>query len=428
MPKFSLFPDVLRATMRVKIFATSIALTLFLSFLLFSPSPAHADNNDINVDCQITIAGQSLSPNTNNAPSISADEFVGTNFNLDGIYRYSVSVCGDISLYKPNVGAVAAIGLERNDWNFPLLGTIEPVSLTRDGSCLYGTLEAVIPYLSNATVDIENTDLSPICRREYARLAPQTSENASEWEPALAAVCSSFELDPPNPIQGEPTEVSFTLSGPLFSPTIRDPEGRIWLLNYRLTNLANNTSENVRIDLSSSLLNPVRTFRVENPQSTTYRSTLYLSREGEENIEFCNQQWQAGTPENPGGVVGGGSGEGTSYSLCSQIPEDSGRSICEECATADGIWTAFGCIKTNPQSIITSFMQIGLGLAGGVALIMILAAGFLYTTSQGDIKRTGEAKELLTSAIMGLLFIIFSVVILQFIGVSILQIPGFGGP
>ncbi len=65
-------------------------------------------------------------------------------------------------------------------------------------------------------------------------------------------------------------------------------------------------------------------------------------------------------------------------------------------------------------------------IGGGVALIIILAGGFQLTISQGDPKKTSEAKELITSALIGLVFIIFSVAILQLIGVQILQIPEFG--
>lgn len=120
------------------------------------------------------------------------------------------------------------------------------------------------------------------------------------------------------------------------------------------------------------------------------------------------------------------------FRLCSQIPSsvpdrDAKMTACITCADQNGVWTAVGCIQTDAQSIVKSVMRLGLGLAGGIALIMILGAGFLYSTSQGDVKRTGEARDMMTSAIIGLLFIIFSVTILQFVGVSILQIPGFGG-
>lgn len=94
-----------------------------------------------------------------------------------------------------------------------------------------------------------------------------------------------------------------------------------------------------------------------------------------------------------------------------------------------GIYTAVGCISADATAeggMVTTLVRIGIGLAGGVALLMILAGSFMFTTSQGDPKRANEAKELITSAVMGILFIIFSVTILQFIGVTVLHIPGFG--
>lgn len=146
------------------------------------------------------------------------------------------------------------------------------------------------------------------------------------------------------------------------------------------------------------------------------------------NITYNPATGQTGD-ENVGGSDIPGSGqEKVEFYLCRQIPDGTARGYCEECAIGNGVWTAVGCIQTDAQTIIRSVMRLGLGIAGGVALIMILGAGFLYSTSQGDVKRTGEARDMMTSAIIGLLFIIFSVTILQFIGVSILQIPGFGGP
>jgi hypothetical protein len=120
----------------------------------------------------------------------------------------------------------------------------------------------------------------------------------------------------------------------------------------------------------------------------------------------------------------------TSYRrhLCNQIPEAPRREKCMTCQSrgSGAIWTAVGCIPANATAIVQSIVKVGLGIAGGVALLMILAAGFMFSTSQGDPKRTGEARELITSAVIGLLFIIFSITILQFIGVTIFRIPGFG--
>jgi hypothetical protein len=85
-------------------------------------------------------------------------------------------------------------------------------------------------------------------------------------------------------------------------------------------------------------------------------------------------------------------------------------------------------VKTSKEGIVQNIIQIGLGLAGGFVLLSILYGAFLLTTSSGDAKRVQEGQEMITSAVMGLVFVIFSIMILQFIGVSILRIPGFGGP
>lgn len=116
------------------------------------------------------------------------------------------------------------------------------------------------------------------------------------------------------------------------------------------------------------------------------------------------------------------------YDLCKQqIKEGTDQfNACQDCFSNNGIWTAVGCIPSNPESVITTVISIGLAAGGGIVLIMILVGSFMLSVSQGDPNKTKEAKEIITSAIIGLLFVIFSVTILQFIGVSILRIPGFG--
>lgn len=114
------------------------------------------------------------------------------------------------------------------------------------------------------------------------------------------------------------------------------------------------------------------------------------------------------------------------FRLCDQVNNDSLQTLCQTCESNEGVWTAIGCIKTDPVSIAQQFITLGLGIGGGVSLIATLIGGFMLTTSQGDPQKASEAREIITSAVIGLIFVIFSVAILQFIGVSVLQIPGFG--
>ena len=118
----------------------------------------------------------------------------------------------------------------------------------------------------------------------------------------------------------------------------------------------------------------------------------------------------------------------SSYELCKQINTNTPQyQACTDCFAGNGVWTAVGCIPSDPQSVIKVVVTIGLGLGGGVVLIMILVGAAMLSVSQGDPNKTKEAQEMITSAIIGLVFVIFSVTILQFIGVSVLRIPGFGG-
>lgn len=102
---------------------------------------------------------------------------------------------------------------------------------------------------------------------------------------------------------------------------------------------------------------------------------------------------------------------------CSKIGE-AGK--CLEVQTGFGI-----AFSTTPEGFIKSLFSLILGLAGGVALILIIYAGYKLMRSQGDPEAVKAAKELITSAVIGLLFIIFSLVILQTLSVNILKIPGF---
>ena len=91
----------------------------------------------------------------------------------------------------------------------------------------------------------------------------------------------------------------------------------------------------------------------------------------------------------------------------------------------NAIDTALGCIPTDPRDFTVWFLVRALGIAGGVATLLIISAGITLTIASGNPGQIQKAKTTLMAAIAGLLLIAFSLFILNLIGVSILNIPGF---
>lgn len=98
------------------------------------------------------------------------------------------------------------------------------------------------------------------------------------------------------------------------------------------------------------------------------------------------------------------------------------------CDGDTGVNTALGCLHAGkPGSLIIEILNWAVVLGIGIAFLMIIFAGFQITTASGDPKRVKAGQELITSAIAGLMLILFSIVLLNFIGVQLLGLPGFVG-
>lgn len=96
-----------------------------------------------------------------------------------------------------------------------------------------------------------------------------------------------------------------------------------------------------------------------------------------------------------------------------------------KCNNGNGISTALGCIPVNTTNdFIAWFLRWFIGIAGGIAFLMIVFSSFQIMTASGDPQKLQGGRELLTAAISGLILIIFSVFLLRLIGVTILNIPG----
>ena len=82
--------------------------------------------------------------------------------------------------------------------------------------------------------------------------------------------------------------------------------------------------------------------------------------------------------------------------------------------------------QTDIRVIIARIIQVALGLVGIILVALIVYGGFLYMTSAGDPTKVAKARKVITEAIIGLLIILSSLAITEFV---IRSITGamFGG-
>ncbi|PIR13330.1 hypothetical protein COV49_02595 [Candidatus Falkowbacteria bacterium CG11_big_fil_rev_8_21_14_0_20_39_10] len=88
---------------------------------------------------------------------------------------------------------------------------------------------------------------------------------------------------------------------------------------------------------------------------------------------------------------------------------------------------ATGLGSEDPRLIVANIVRIILGFLGVVALGLIMYAGWLWMTAEGNAERQETAKKILTGAIIGLVIILSSFAIATFILNKILQVTDSGG-
>ena len=85
--------------------------------------------------------------------------------------------------------------------------------------------------------------------------------------------------------------------------------------------------------------------------------------------------------------------------------------------------TPFGQIRTDPEGLASDLITIAASIAGGVAFLLLIYGSFRFMFSAGNPEAVQQGREIITSAIVGLIVVIFSVFILRLIGISILGLP-----
>lgn len=120
--------------------------------------------------------------------------------------------------------------------------------------------------------------------------------------------------------------------------------------------------------------------------------------------------------------------EGPNVWRCAGTGKGAGqsRSDPEPCFSGDkGVETAIGCVPTEPRALAIGFVRYFSGIVGVIAMFFMIKGAFMMLTSGGNPESLKSGQEQFTSALIGLLFVLFSVTLLQIIGVDILDIPGF---
>lgn len=102
-----------------------------------------------------------------------------------------------------------------------------------------------------------------------------------------------------------------------------------------------------------------------------------------------------------------------------------GRTSSQQIDRYTGIYTAIGCIPTEPKALVEGIIKFVSLAAGGIAFLVMVFGAFRMMTALGNPDNVKAGRDQIVAAVYGLLFIIFSVVLLQVIGVDILGIPGF---
>ncbi|MCH8821222.1 hypothetical protein IID23_01740 [Patescibacteria group bacterium] len=82
-----------------------------------------------------------------------------------------------------------------------------------------------------------------------------------------------------------------------------------------------------------------------------------------------------------------------------------------------------GELSENTRRIVNFLVNFGIGIAGGLAFLLLIYGGFKFIFSMGNPENVQQGREIITAAIIGLLVVVFSVFLLRLIGISILGLP-----
>lgn len=97
-------------------------------------------------------------------------------------------------------------------------------------------------------------------------------------------------------------------------------------------------------------------------------------------------------------------------------------------------YTIIGCFNTNlpdfrnpgaAASVSQGLLKLVFGVVGGIAFLYLMYGAFVVLTSQSEPDRLRHGKQIIFGSIIGLIFSLFSLFLVNLIASQILKIPGF---
>ena len=80
--------------------------------------------------------------------------------------------------------------------------------------------------------------------------------------------------------------------------------------------------------------------------------------------------------------------------------------------------------NTDPRVVIARIIQIALGFLGTIAVVLVIYAGFIWMTSEGQEEKVSKAKKTLSSAVIGLIIILSAFGITTFLLSRLMEATG----
>ena len=86
-----------------------------------------------------------------------------------------------------------------------------------------------------------------------------------------------------------------------------------------------------------------------------------------------------------------------------------------------------GTVDTSPITIIINLINVLLGLLGLFFVILIIYAGFVWMTAQGDADKVKKAKDIIKNSIWGVAIILLAFVIANWVVKIVIDVIEQGG-